>query len=355
MTFAALIAMALGKKISFKQRLMLQETFNQNSIQGIVRLVRYVLVITFILEFAGALILGAHWFSEMGWKAFYYGLFHSVSAFNNAGFDLMGGFSSLASYTSDVITNVVIMFLILTGGIGFFVLWDLYLYPWKRKFSYHSKIVLTTSGLLLLVAFAAIFILEFHNPNTLGSLDTGDKILASFFMAVTPRTAGFSTIDVGNMTQASLFFTMILMFIGASPGSTGGGIKTSTFIVVLASIMANIKGRKQSVLFKKAIPLSAYTRAISIFLLSLFLIIGTAFLLTLFENNPLMDNIFEAVSAFGTVGLSTGITPSLTLPGKIAIIIAMFAGRVGPLTLAYVLGEKGSDLIKYPEGNILIG
>lgn len=135
----------------------------------------------------------------------------------------------------------------------------------------------------------------------------------------------------------------------------GGGIKTSTFIVVLASIMANIKGRKQSVLFKKAIPLSAYTRAISIFLLSLFLIIGTAFLLTLFENNPLMDNIFEAVSAFGTVGLSTGITPSLTLPGKIAIIIAMFAGRVGPLTLAYVLGEKGSDLIKYPEGNILIG
>jgi trk system potassium uptake protein TrkH len=355
MTFAGLIAMALGKKISFKQRLMLQETLSQNSIQGIVRLVRYVFGITFVLEITGAVILGIHWFKEMGWEAFYYGLFHSVSAFNNAGFDLMGNFASLTSYSYDLITNLVIIILIVFGGIGFFVLWDLYMYSWNRRISFHSKIVLIITGVLVAIAFLVFFVLEFNNPETLGEMNVFDKLLASLFMAVTPRTAGFSTINVASMTQSSLFVTIILMFIGASPGSTGGGIKTSTFVVVLSYMFSSIKGKKQSVLFKRAISVSMYSKANAIVFLSLILIAVMIFTLTLSENTSFINILFEVVSAFGTVGLSTGITSDLTSVSKSTIIITMFVGRVGPLTLAYMLGQKSVDLIEYPTGNILIG
>ncbi len=355
MTFASLVAIALGRKISFKQRLVLQETLSQNSVEGVVRLVRYVLVVTFISELAGTIVLGVNWFAEMGWKAFYYSLFHSVSAFNNAGFDLMGGFSSLTAYTSDWITNVTIMFLFIAGGLGFFVIWDLYLYPSNRKLSVHTKIVLSATGTLLIIAFIGFFLLEYNNVGTLKNFGLSEKIITSAFMASTPRTAGFSTVNIGDLTQASLFFTMILMFIGASPGSTGGGIKTTTFIVLVGSVLASIKGQKQTVMFKRSVPHSMYSKANAIFILSLMLIVVAGLILLVSENSIPIDILFEVVSAFGTVGLSTGITPELSIIGKLVITVTMFVGRVGPLTLAYGIGQQKDARIEYPKGNILIG
>ncbi|KJS83650.1 MAG: ATP synthase subunit J [Peptococcaceae bacterium BICA1-8] len=359
MTFATLFSILLGKKITLKERLLLQEALNQVTLEGIVRLTKYVISISFIVEAIGALILSIRWSFDMGWsKALYFGIFHSVSAFNNAGFDLFGNFSSITSYQKDLVTNSTMMILIILGGFGFVVLSDFYT-NYNRKKSLHTKIVVQTSLLFIMIGAILIFLLEFSNPQTLGALDTGGKALTSIFQSVTPRTAGFNTVDISQLRDTTQLLIIVLMFIGASPGSTGGGIKTTTILTIALSVINTFKGCNNVTYKERTIPKDIIHRAIAITSLAVLLILITTSILTITEKADFMPLFFESVSAFGTVGLSMGVTTQLSQMGKIAIIITMFCGRLGPLTVAFALGQnyKKNYLrqIKYPDERIIIG
>lgn len=357
MTMATLFALVLKRRISLKDRLVLQEAMNQSSMEGIVRLIRRVLLYSLVIEACGALLLTLRWAFDMPFgRALYYGAFHAVTMFNNAGFDLFGDFKSLTGFVYDPLVNFVVMFLIVSGGIGFIVMADLVDYKKNRKLSLHSKVVLSMTGALILIGAVVIFIFELTNPKTLGSLNWGGKILGSFFQSVTPRTAGANTLDITGLRQATQFFMVILMFIGASPGSTGGGIKTTTFTMMIAAVIAMMRGRDDIVLFRYRLVQERILKALTITLLALLLVITVSMILSTTEDSSFLSILFEATSAFGTVGLSMGLTPHLSLFGKLLICITMFAGRLGPLTLAYALGPKrGKELYRHPEGKMIIG
>ncbi|MDF2962223.1 MAG: V-type sodium synthase subunit [Paenibacillus sp.] len=361
MTMATLFAFALKKRISLKERLILQEAMNQGSMEGIVRLIRKVIRYSLTIELIAAVIFSIRWSFDLGpAKGIYYGIWHAISFFNNAGFDLFGpvtgSFSSLTAYASDPIINIVSMGLIIMGGIGFIVISDLLEYKVNKRLSLHSKVVLSATGFLIVFGAVVFFIFEFTNPKTLGSLSWPGKVLAAFFQSVTPRTAGANTIDIAGMRQASQFFTIILMFIGASPGSTGGGIKTTTFTTLVGAMIAMIRGKEDIVLFHYRLGKDRILKAITLTMIALFLVIFVAMVLSTTEDYPFLMILFEVTSAFGTVGLSMGLTSYLTDIGKIMIVLMMFAGRLGPLTLAYALGPKAEkELYRYPEGKITIG
>lgn len=357
MTMATLIALVLRKKISLKERLILQEAMNQTSMEGIVRLIRRVIIYSLTIELVGAVLFALRFAFDMPFgKAAWFGVFHSISFFNNAGFDIFGNFRSLTMYVGDPLVNIVSMLLIIFGGLGFVVMADLLEFRKNKRLSLHSKVVLSTTAALIAVGAVVIFIFEFSNSKTLGSLDWGGKILSSFFQSVTPRTAGANTLDYTQLRQATVFFTIILMFIGASPGSTGGGIKTTTFTTLVGAVIAMIRGREDIVLFHYRLAKDRIYKALTITMLSLTLVIFVTMLLSTTEDQQFLRILFETTSAFGTVGLSTGITPELTFFGKIVISLTMFAGRLGPLTLAYALGPKTEkELYRYPEGKITIG
>lgn len=362
MTFATLFTIILGKKVSFRHRLLIQESLNQISLEGIVRLVKRILLFTFVFEGLGALILGLYWTPKFGFaRAMYYGVFHSVSNFNNAGFDIMGGysgkFSSLTTFVSDPIVNLVMMILIIAGGIGFIVISELVdLRKPRHRLSMHTKIVLSSSAFLILIGAIGIFSVEFNNPKTLGSVDWAGKIFGSFFQSICARTDGSNTLSVGDMRQASQFLLIILMFIGASPGSTGGGIKTTTFVTLIGSIWAMARGRRDVVFFKQRVDESKVYKALTITFAAVFLVMGVTMMLSLTEKADFLTVLFETTSAFGTVGLSMGLTPHLTTFGKIALSVVMFAGRVGPLTVALALTwVHKEEHFRYAEGKIMIG
>ncbi|MPY18719.1 TrkH family potassium uptake protein [Paenibacillus glucanolyticus] len=357
MTMATLFALVLKRRISLKDRLVLQEAMNQSSMEGIVRLIRRVLLYSLVIEACGAVLLSIRWAFDMPiGKAIYYGVFHAVTMFNNAGFDLFGDFRSLTGYVYDPVINVVVMFLIVSGGIGFIVLSDLIDFRKQRRLSLHSKVVLSMTGALLLLGFIVILIFEFTNPRTLGSLNWGGKFLGALFQSVTPRTAGANTIDITGLRQATQFFIVILMFIGASPGSTGGGIKTTTFTIMVGAVIAMMRGRDDIVMFRYRLAQERVLKALTIALLALLLVLAVSMILSTTEEGEFLEILFETTSAFGTVGLSMGLTPDLTVFGKILISITMFAGRLGPLTLAYALGpKKGKELYRHPEGKMIIG
>lgn len=357
MSMTALLAVLIGKKISLRERLMLQEALNKLSLSGVVHLSLRVLQLAAFFELLGALLLSLKFVPLYGWgRGIYYSIFHAISAFNNAGFDLMGGFRSLIGFQGSLLVNVVITFLVIIGGLGFTVLLDLGV---KRRFSrlsLHSKVVLIMSAALLTIGFALFLILEYNNLETLGRLSFDQKVLVSWFQAVVPRTAGFSTIDVGQLTNPTLFFLIFLMFVGASPGSTGGGIKTTTIGALLAAAWAVIKGDEEVELLNRRLPKEIIYRALAIFLMALGLLSVCAMILAITEPYPFLDILFEAASAFGTVGLSTGITPNLTTAGKIVIIILMYMGRLGPMTAAVALAQRTRQKrYKYPEEKIVVG
>lgn len=357
MTFATLFAIILGKRITLKERLLLKEALNQVSVEGIVRLMKSVLKISFAIEAMGAFILTLCWYPDFGWsKALYFGVFHSISAFNNAGIDLFGNFSSLTAFVGDPIINITIMLLIICGGLGFIVLADL-LAP-QKKLRLHTKIVLQVSGVLILLGAVFILIMEFTNPETLGPHPLGTKVLAAVFQSVSPRTAGFNTINLAGMYDTTLLSMIVLMFIGASPGGTGGGIKTTTFISIVLSVLSTYRSDPHVVLGGRTLPKDVIQKAWAITTSAAFLIFIILSILSYTENSDLLTILFEVTSAFGTVGLSLGITPTLSTVGKIAIILTMFIGRVGPLTLAFVLSQKKNQQvghIKYPDERILVG
>jgi trk system potassium uptake protein TrkH len=361
MSMATLIAFLLRKRITLKERLLLQEALNQGSMEGIVRLIRKVLLYALTIEGIGAALFTIRWSIDMSFpKALYLGIWQAISFFNNAGFDLFGPitgpFSSLTSYADDFLTNLVSMALIILGGIGFIVMSDLMDYHKTKRLSLHSKIVISMTSFLIIFGAVVIFIFEYTNIRTLGSLEYGGKILASFFQSVTPRTAGANTLDLASLRQATQFFIIILMFIGASPGSTGGGIKTTTFTILIGAMIAMIRGKEDIVFFRYRLAKDRILKAITLTMIALFLVIFVSMVLSTTESAPFLKILFEVTSAFGTVGLSMGLTPDLTHLGKVMISLTMFAGRLGPITLAYALQpKKEKELFRYPEGKITIG
>ncbi|WP_419874416.1 TrkH family potassium uptake protein [Candidatus Pristimantibacillus sp. PTI5] len=357
MTMATLVALVLRKKISLRERLLLQEAMNQSSMEGIVRLIRRVIGYSLVIELIGFILFSFRFAFDMPiGKALFFGAFHAVSLFNNAGFDIFGGYRSLTLYVEDPIVNITAMLLIITGGLGFVVMSDLMEFRKNQKLSLHSKVVLSMTGTLIAVGTIVIFVFEFSNTKTLASLDWSGKIWSSFFQSVTPRTAGANTLDYTALRQATVFFTIILMFIGASPGSTGGGIKTTTFTTLVGAVIAMIRGREDIVFFRYRLGKDRIFKALTITLISLGLVIIVTMVLSMTEDQAFLKLLFEATSAFGTVGLSVGVTPELSNVGKIVIAFTMFAGRLGPLTLAYALGPRTEkELYRHPEGKITIG
>lgn len=354
MTFAVLAVMALGKKVGLHQRVLVQEAFNQTSIGGVVRLVKTILIFTFVIELVAFTLLSIRWVSDLGlWKGMYFSLFHTVSAFNNAGFSLWT--ESLSNYVGDPLVNIVITFLFITGGIGFTVLADLKYKKSFHKLSLHSKLMIVGTVVINIIALLIIFSLEYSNPATLGNLPLGEKLLGAYFQAVTPRTAGFNTIEIGNMTTGSILLMLLLMFIGAGSASTGSGIKVTTFIVMILATLTFLKGREETVVFERTIKQHTIIRVLAIIVISIIFIFITLFVLSVTENAPFLNILFEVVSAFGTVGLSMGLTSDLSSIGKEVIIVLMFIGRIGPLTLAFSLSRPKKSNIRYPGEDIFTG
>ena len=355
MTMATLFALVFKRRITLRERLILQEAMNQTSMEGIVRLIRRVILYSLAIEAAGTAVLTARFAAEMpAGRALYMGLFHAVSLFNSAGFDLFGGYRSYAPYVADPVVNITAILLITLGGLGFIVLSDLMEFRKRRRLSLHSKVVLATNGTLLVIGTVVIFIFEY--TNALEPLGWGGKIWASLFQSAAPRSGGVSTLDIGSLRQATQFFLILLMFIGAAPGSTGGGIKVTTFATLVGAVIAMMRGKDEVVLFRFRLPRERIFKALTITMISLAVVVAVTMVLCTTEDRAFLRILFEAVSAFGTCGLSTGITPQLTDFGKLLLSLTMFAGRIGPLTFAYALRPKEEkELYRYPEGRIIIG
>lgn len=363
MTFSTLVAMILGKKIGLKERILIQESFNQFSLAGLVRLIKNVLLLTLAFEFLGGLILSIRFlFDYSPGQALAFGFFHAVSAFCNAGFDLFGQafgpFASLTGYTNDWLVNLTIGSLFVIGGLGFPVIVELLKYPSLRKLSLHSKLVLRLTLILIIVGAILIFIFEYTNIKTLAGLDWSGKISGSLFQSITSRTAGFNTLDISQLRVGTWFIMIILMFIGASPSSTGGGIKTATFGVLLAAVVAIIKGKEDAEILERRIPKDLVYKSITIIILALSWVALVTLIMSLIEPYVFIKLLFEVMSAFGTVGLSTGITPVLTDISRVLIIITMFIGRVGLLTIMFALSQSKTTnptTTKYIEDRVIIG
>lgn len=357
MTMATMVAMVLGKQVTFRERLIIQEAFNQFSLEGMVKLARYVVLATLTVQSVAATVLFIRFQPQFGTlRGLWYAVFHSVSAFCNAGFDLFGNFQSLERFTSDVTVNLVMMVLIISGGIGFSVLADLYTKRSLKGLALHSEVVLKVTALLIVVPAVLIGILEWNGA--LAAYDLPGRVLGSLFTAVTPRTAGFNTVPTGALSEATALLVMMLMFIGASPASTGGGIKTTTFAMVVLTVVAAVRGQGDVVIRGRRIAHQIAVKCLSIAAISLALVLTTTFVLLLTEDASFLDTLFEAISAFGTVGLSRGITPTLSTLGRLALIVTMFAGRVGPLTLVLAIIAKPDPCaasVRYPEGKIIVG
>ncbi|MDQ0113440.1 TrkH family potassium uptake protein [Paenibacillus harenae] len=361
MTMATLFALLFKKKISFRERLVLQESMNYGSTEGVVKMVRKVLLYALCIELSGAVLLSSYFMLEMSaGQALYFGVFHSISFFNNAGFDLFGQFperaGSLIHYVEDPFVNIVSMLLIFFGGIGFIVISELLTYPKNRKFSLHSKVVLSVTGILTFVGAVVIFLLEFSNPLTLQPLSATGKTLGSLFQSITARSAGLSTIDPSMLREVTQFFLIILMFIGAGPGSTGGGIRVTTFAILVGAMVAMIRGKEDIVLFRYRIAKQQIHQAIMLTMISFAIICSAAMLLSITETGSFLAILFEATSAYCTVGMSSGLSSHLSTPGKVIIMLLMFVGRLGPVTLAFALNSRSKkELYRFPEGKITIG
>lgn len=358
MSFATFFALLLGKKITLRDRLVMQEAMNTFNIQGLVKMVRYVLAFTFSVQFFGALLLSTQFIPQFGLgKGIYFSIFHSISSFCNAGFDLFGHFNSVTAYWNNPVILLTLSSLIIIGGIGFTVWFELYNYRGLRKLSVHSKIVILVSFALLVFGTILMFLFEMNNKKTIGDMGFGYKLLNSYFASASPRTAGMNSVSTDDMTNASKFLTVILMFIGGSPGSTAGGLKTSTFGVIILSVAAVLRGREDAQVFGRRFSKELVYKSLALLIIGMSIVIVVTMILTITEPGESFINLlYEATSAFGTVGLTTGVTQRLSTVGKIVIMLTMYCGRVGPMTVALaLLKNKKKQTHKYPEGRILIG
>jgi len=355
MTMATIVAMISGRKISLKERLVIKEQLNQETLSGLVKLTKYVIYLTFFIEGLGALFLSIKFIPQFGFiKGIWFSVFHAISAFCNAGFDILG--NSLMDYNNSAIVILTIASLIALGGIGFGVILDVARNRKWKKISLHSKLAISFTVFLIFFGTIMFYILESNNPLTMQGFTFKEKTLASLFASITPRTAGYNSIDVAGMKQSSTLLTIILMFIGGSPGSTAGGVKTVTMLVLIISTISIIRGERDVEVFKRRIPYETIFKSIAIIMIGITLVFFVTFILTLTEDQEFLNILFETTSAFGTVGLTRGITPELSNAGKLILTLTMYSGRVGPLTLAFAIGYKEEHKrFRYAEGNITVG
>lgn len=356
MLFMSILSVILGRKIGLSERMLIKEQTSLDSYSGLVKLVKNIFKFSFGVEAIGAVFLSIRFISIYGLKkGILYGLFHSISAFCNAGFDILG--NSLVPFSEDILINLTISCLIIIGGIGYSVFIDVVRRKKFRNLNLHSKVVITITSILIIAGFIGFFLLEF-NQKSMEDLSLKGKILSSFFMSVTSRTAGFNSIDISKMQGSSVVLTMILMFIGASPASTGGGIKTTTFGILLISCFSVLRGDGEVSIFHRRISIDTILRALSVFFVSSILIGLVAFSMTLIENEKFyfIDILYETISAFGTVGVSRGITSEISSISKVILTILMFFGRVGPTTVVIsIIKRKNKKFTKYANGKIIVG
>ena len=352
-------SMALRRRIGLRQRDLLKESINAMEIGGIVKLLRKIFIGTALCEGVGALLLATRFIPEFGLvKGIYYSIFHAISAFCNAGFDLMGGqqpYASFTAYATDPVINITLMLLIIVGGLGFVVWSDVVLkrFRWKN-YCLHTKMVISVT--LLLIFGGALFLFLFEQGGTISGMSTGDQILASLFGSVTARTAGFNTVDTGALQPESKLLTIALMFIGGSPGSTAGGVKTTTIAVILIYVISNLRGESGCNVFHRRIGDEVIKRASMVFCLNLFLGLISVTLILATSNLRMSDVLFEVYSAISTVGMTTGITRDLNVVGRIVIMILMYCGRIGSMTFALSLVAKPEAKgLSLPEEKITIG
>lgn len=353
MTSAVLVLGALGIPVGMPQRLILREDLNQTSLSNLTVLVRVILFIAIICQTIGAVLLAFVFVPQYGWSGIWQAVFHSISAFNNAGFALHP--DSLSQWVGDPLVNIVISLLFIFGGIGFIVLGDIHQ---KRRWStltLHSKLMLVGTLVLILWGSVTFGLLEWSNPRTLGGLTTGEKLWASWFQGVTPRTAGFNSIDTAGMHDSTTLLTMTLMVVGGGSTSTAGGIKVTTLAVLLLATIAFFRRRRVLHAFGRSIGLEEVMKVMALTTISLLLVLTGIFVISISHDGAFLDLIFEVTSAFGTVGLSRGATGELDAFGRFVIIVIMFLGRVGPLAIGFFLATRSVPRVKYPAGEIYLG
>lgn len=366
LTITTFFNIALGKKLGLRSMVVASESVNTSTLSGITSLIKMVVILTFSAELFGALVLSTVFIPKYGYiQGIFTSIFLSISAFCNAGFDLLGRegpYTSLTQFNGNTVILGTISLLIIVGGLGFIVWQDLMNFRKTKKLALHTKIVLIVTGILIVVGTIVFMALEWNNASTMGNFTFGEKLNACFFQSITTRTAGFNSIDLAAARDSTKLSSLILMFIGAAPGSTGGGIKVTTFTVIVMTVMSVIKGKSDTVIMHRKVNHSIVYRSIAI----IFLAVVSIFIATLFISASIdrgmgsalgVDSVFEAVSAFATVGLSTGITGIVGKTGKIALIALMFIGRVGPVSLGLSIAMRQSNTKNavIPEGRIIVG
>ena len=357
-TLTTFFSVLLGRKISMKGKILAQESISDYSFADVLRMIKSVIRITVTVEMIGALLLATSFVPKYGAWGIYMSAFHAVSAFCNAGFDIIGGYRSLTQFNGDPVVIYTIALLIITGGLGFIVWKDLYDYRRTKTLYLHTKLVLIISAFLIVFGALYFFIGEYANPKTMGPLNLFEKINAAVFHSVTCRTAGYNSLPLNDMSEMSKIISILLMFIGAAPGSTGGGIKVTTFGILVMAVISNIRGNDETVVLKRRVPQVVVNKALSIAGLSMILIFIMTAIIVSVEHLPFINVLYEATSAFGTVGLSTGITPHLHGISKLMLIFTMFLGRVGPLSFAVAIAMREHRKLQnavYPEGKIMVG
>jgi len=356
MASSTILFLLIGRRITLRDRILLRDTVGANVLGGLVRLIRQILAVTLVIELIGAAILYAlfvFYFDPL--EALRQAIFHSISAFNNAGFSTLPAPGLMAFRTNFGILFAFVI-LITLGSVGFSLLADVAKVRRFSRFTLDSKIVLVTAIGLLVAGTLIVLATEFGNPATLGELSTPHKVLNAIFYSVSARTAGFATVPTGEMREHSLFFLSGLMFIGGASGSTAGGIKITTFAILVAAILSAVRGREHVEAFGREVPEGQVNKALAVASMSAIFIFLAAFALTLTEQAPFLDLLFETMSAFGTAGLSTGVTPVLGVPGKALVILIMFIGRLGPLTLALTLAlREETGVYRFAQERVKIG
>ena len=361
MTAAALVVFLLRKKVGLRQRMVMAQALSLNDMEGVVRLQKWVLFGSLSVQAVGALILMLRFLPDYGLKqAVVWGIFHSVSAFCNAGFDIFGSIApgaSIITFNNDPVVCITLMALVVVGGLGFFVWEEVVRVRSFKKFSVYTKLVLITTGLLILIGAVLTMLLEWNNPATLGNMSFGQKVLNGFFQSVTLRTAGFVSVDQALLTDAGKAVSAVLMLIGGSSGSTAGGIKTVTFVVMLLFMWSRARGRSSVNVFHRRIPDEKVMDAVTIISLMLGLAILGSIVICVTSPVSFIDGLYEAVSALATVGLTAGVTPSLSIPAQYMIVLFMYFGRVGVLTisLGFLMGDRAEERFRYAQTNLLIG
>jgi trk system potassium uptake protein TrkH len=364
MTTTTFLILLVGRRFDLRHKIAIQQDLDRPGLQGSTLIIRSIVATTLLFEITGVFLLLPVFVPDFGWsRGLWFAIFHSINSWNNAGFGLLK--DNFISYQSSILLNLVVTGLIIFGGIGYRVIFELFLWlrdrilrkPERIVFSLNFKVATSTTLVLLIFGTIAFFLTELNNPATLGSMTFGNKLMAAWFQSVSPRTAGFNTIDISKMTTAGLFITIAFMFIGASPGGTGGGIKTTTSRVLASCTQAILQGKEEVYLYEREVPIPLILKAVGVLLGSVTTVIISTILITLTDPKlNFIQILFEVVSAFATVGLSTGITGSVSAAAKLVLIATMYVGRVGVLLLmAALLGDPRPSSVRYPEENLLVG